>query len=418
MTLQAELFRNKTGKYWHHVTLTPPFSVDVPIENDRHGGHVLGRWTRRFSETSNLSLQAYYDSSSYENFGSPGLRDSVDLELQHRFAVGQRHDLVWGVGYRRHEDRLLASPELTWTPERETLELYNLFVQDEVALTPDRLNLIVGSKFEHHSFTDFEVQPGLRLLFTPTETQTWWASMARAARTPSRLERGGRIHVDAFRASPSGPPVLVALLPNSDASSEQVTAFELGWRIEPRPRVSFDATTYFHRYDRLFTYVAEPARFEPTPAPPHVLVPLTGTNVGDGHSYGAELAVQWIAAEHWRLSAGASWLHMHIHPDASVDGTTPGYQAFVRSSLDLPHHLQLNGGLSYVGRLAGGNNTGSVPAHLRLDTGVVWRPSDSFEAGIWGSNLLDDHHPEFTGYSSAVQSEVPRSFTARLTWRY
>ena len=298
------------------------------------------------------------------------------------------------------------------------MSLYNVFVQDEVSLAPDRLSLIAGSKFEHHKYVGIEVQPGIRLLFTPSETQTWWASIARAVRLPSRKERNARIHIGAFQPSPFSPPILLALLPNRDASSERLLAYELGWRIEPRPHVSLDASVYYHVYDRLFTYDKEPARFESTPTPPHVLVPIAGANIGDGHSYGAELAVQWMATERWHLSTGASWLRMHIHPDASADGTTPRFQAFVRSSLGLPVNLELNGGLSYVDRLTGGNGASYVPAYLRLDIGIAWRPSDSFDAGIWGSNLLESHHPEFIGYATAVQSEVPRSFTARLTWRY
>ena len=41
-----------------------------------------------------------------------------------------------------------------------------MFVQDEIALVPDKLQLTLGTKIEHNDFTGWEIQPTGRLLWT------------------------------------------------------------------------------------------------------------------------------------------------------------------------------------------------------------------------------------------------------------
>jgi iron complex outermembrane recepter protein len=53
-----------------------------------------------------------------------------------------------------------------------------------------------------------------------------------------------------------------------------------------------------------------------------------------------------------------------------------------------------------------------------LDLGVTWRPTKALELGIFGQNLLDGNHPEFTSYKTTVLTEIPRSIMGRITWRF
>ena len=33
-----------------------------------------------------------------------------------------------------------------------------------------------------------------------------------------------------------------------------------------------------------------------------------------------------------------------------------------------------------------------IPSHLRFDLGVIWEPTDGWEIGFFGQDLLDPHH--------------------------
>jgi len=61
--------------------------------------------------------------------------------------------------------------------------------QDDWSIVPDRLNLILGGKWEYRKDTGDQGQPNVRMTWTPTEKTTWWGSVARAVRVPSRINR-------------------------------------------------------------------------------------------------------------------------------------------------------------------------------------------------------------------------------------
>src|ERR1700733_1956098 len=66
-TLQGDIYHSDAGETIDETTLTPPFANRVNFVDHDQGGNVLGRWTHDFSDTSQLSLQMYYDNSEDGN---------------------------------------------------------------------------------------------------------------------------------------------------------------------------------------------------------------------------------------------------------------------------------------------------------------------------------------------------------------
>src|SRR6185437_4934904 len=77
------------------------------------GGNLVGHWTHVFSEQSDLSVQSYFDRTHLAQPVAPflingiplapagTLRDDLttyDLDIQHRFALGNVNQIVWGLG--------------------------------------------------------------------------------------------------------------------------------------------------------------------------------------------------------------------------------------------------------------------------------------------------------------------------------
>ena len=57
------------------------------------GGNLLGRWTRTFSENSDLRLQAYFDRTHRRIPGSFTANiDIHDFDFQHRFPIAGAHE--------------------------------------------------------------------------------------------------------------------------------------------------------------------------------------------------------------------------------------------------------------------------------------------------------------------------------------
>src|SRR6185295_8850571 len=279
--------------------------------------------------------------------------DSYDLTVSHRFAPVARHDLVWGLGYRLTSDDVRNSPGLAFLPPRLTHRLYTGFVQGEVTLSANQLFLTLGSKIEHNDYTDFEVQPGARLAWTPTPMQTIWAAASRAVRAPSRIDR------DFF--VPSQPPYF--LVGDSSFVSEVLLAFELGYKAQPTSRLTASVSTFYNTYDKLRSLEV-------------ASLPLSLANGLEGRTYGVEAEATCQVISKWRLNAGYTFLRLILDVDPTStdtgserqEGDSPRHQGFLRSSLKLSHGITVDAAARFVGRLPNQN----VPGNTVCDARLAW----------------------------------------------
>ena len=391
LTLQGDFYLNNFGTLGRE-------------DADSRGGNVLGRWTRTYSEESDLQLQLYYDRADrtvplqYDEE-----RNTVDLDLQHRFPLGERNDLIWGANYRVSSDQTGIDGTYSFEPSERTLQWAGVFLQDEIAVIPERLTLTLGSKFEHNDFSGFEIQPSGRIAATPWEDQVIWAAVSRAVRAPTRIESDVR-----FRPVPGGPPVIIQGKP--DFESEDLLAYELGYRIRPLDPMTFEISAFYNVYDHLRT-------LEPTATG----VPLTLMNEREGDTYGFESTINYQALEWWRLTGSYSLLREDLEfSSTSLDptrGTTeandPRHLGLVRSRLTLPHRIEFDQVIRYVDSLP----NPAIPSYFELDLRLAWRPQPGLELSLVGMNLLDSSHPEFNG-GSALQPEVERSVYAKVMWLF
>ena len=414
MTLQGDIFDGQDGETITTSSLNPPYSITSDEENGYFGGNLLGRWMHRFSSTSETVLQLYYDRLERTSEILDVYQNTFDIDFQHRFQLGTRNQMMWGFGYRFVRDDFNNSFSTSIIPDSRDLDLVSAFVQDEIQLIPDRLGLILGSKFEHNDFTGFEVQPSGRLVWKPVEKQTLWGAISRAVRTPSRGEHGTFINSRVIPPDglyPGSPAQPVTLVGNGDFDSETLIAYELGYRIQPTSRLSLDVATFYNVYDNLRT-------IEPTG-----LFSATAGNEMEGDTYGVELAADFQPLNWWRLQLSYSFLEMNLSlKDASLDttsesaeGESPQNKVSIRSMMDLPHNLELDIWFRYVDNLP----TQRLDDYTTLDVRFAWKPLKWLELAVVGQNLLADHHPEFKPeLIDTSPTEVQKSVYGSVTCRF
>ena len=420
VTVQGDLYSLNTTESVDVPSLTQPFSRTVKAVQFSRGGNALARWVRRFSDTSHLSLQAYFDYFREQQLLTVESRQTADVQLEHRFPLAGWNDLIWGLGYRFSTDEFNRTPIVSWSPASRDLHLFTAFLQDEISLVPDRLRFTIGSKIEHNDFTGFELQPSARLLWTPTARQSVWASTSRAVSPPARFQTNGRLNTTPFQTSPTSPVVQPALIGNANLDSEQVLAYELGYRVEATRNLSFDMAAFYNFYDGIQAPIAgAPARFEAQPSP-HVVLPFKWENALSAEGYGTEVSVQWKPIERWRLVGSYSWLQTHVNPGESFEKASPEHQLSLRSTITLPWNLEFNTATYFVDKVEAiaVEGTAAIPAYLRVDAGIVWRPTPALEVGVWGQNLFDDQHPEFSAINTQARTEIPRGAVGKITWRF
>ena len=411
-SFQGDIYAGDKDRLYSIPTAIFPFAGKVESEDHVGGGNLLARWSHTFSAGSQLTVQTYYDRTIRDTAVFSETRDTGDVDLQHRFALGAHQEVVWGLGFRTTRDDITNTLNVSLVPDSRTLNLYSAFVQDEITIVPERLGITLGSKFEHNDFTGFELQPSVRGWWAPAKRQTLWASVSRAVRTPSRAESDVRINP----APPVPiPPGRLTVLGNPDMVAEELLAYELGYRAQPHERLTFDLALFYNEYENLRSL----ERLVPGPVSPSAVA-----NNLSGETYGAELSATVQAAQPWRLQGGYTFLEMHLHrargstdvsTEVATEGASPHHQFFIRSLLDLGWNIQFDSTLRYVDALPGPN----IPSYLALDMRIAWSPRKNLEVALVGQNLLDDRHPEFAPtFIGTERTEVERRVFATFQWRF
>jgi iron complex outermembrane receptor protein len=391
--------------------------VDVPVpgfhvrtdtvlfDQEVRGGHALFRAEQFTTPEQGWSLLAYYDRTERREIGRLGVeRDSFEIDARYHFTLGEANALVAGAEVYYTMDEVESSAVIGIEPDSADLVTVSAFIQDTITLVPDRWFVMVGSKFEHNEFTGFEAQPSARLWFTPDDRQTIWTAVSRSVRTPSRVEDG--LVAALFFADtgllaggdPSGEIVPVrGALGNPALDAEEVMSYELGYRNLITEDFSVDVAGFYNRYEDLVSL-------------PPDLANSQFSNDGTADTYGAEVAVDWRVAANWRLRGGYSYTEVDVGGPVNdfEEGESPHNMAQLVSYLDVTEDIELNAGAYYVDRVP----FQDIDDYLRLDVGITYRVSPTCEVALWGQNLLDQRHREFSG------SEVERSAYLTVTLRF
>ena len=427
LTIQGDLYRSNFGETLTVPSLSAPYSRTFPNAGKYSGGNILGHWNHAFSRSS-TSLQVYYDDTNTADNSLFTDHEAVyDVDFQHDLHLGESQDFVWGLGYRSIQDTNGSSFTVSLQPNHSRLNQYSGFVQDEVSLFDKRLRVTLGSKFEHNDFTGFEVEPNVRFVGILSKNQSVWAAISRAVRTPALTEEG--LQLNEVVVPPGAPPffsplpVIESIFGSRQFRSEDLLAYEVGYRVQATSTFSADIATFYNSYTNLRS--AEPGTpfVEGSPIPTDVVVPFVASNKMGGKTYGAELFGDWRVIPKWRLLASYSYLQMGIRKNSdsldptadNPDGASPRHQWYVRSSLDLPMHLEQDLTVRYVDRLSSLN----IPSYYSLDAQLGWKPIAHLELSVGGQNLLNKRHVEFIPeFINTIPTRVARTFRGTITWRF
>ena len=414
LTIQGDAYRNRSSATHDLIFFSGAPVRRIESTTDYAGWNVLGRWNRTLSERSDLQLQFYYDYYRTDDITVDEQRNTVDLDFQHRIQLAERHEFIYGADLRVTLDDFEATPTEILTPDRETDYLFSVFIQDRITITDD-LKLTLGTKLEHNSFSGFEYQPSARLAWTPNERHTLWAAVSRAVRTPTRAEQDLRLN---FFTSAATPGAFIVVFGSNDFDSEKLLSYELGYRVSVTKRLALDIATFYNDYNDLRFSELGALFVESDPPPDHVVIPVVIGNEASAKNWGFEITVDYQAKPWWFVQASFSFLETHVkNPQlgSNVEGDTPEQQFVLRNQFNLPHNVEFDTTLRFVGDLP----ALGIDNYVTLDARLAWHPRDNLELALVGRNLIESEHPEFAStIIFSLPTEVQRSVYGKVTWRF
>lgn len=404
----------------------PLWKEGVPYPNtevqslDLSGGNILTRWEQEFDQNDKLTAQFYFfNRNRSEDFYEQTL-STFDIDLQYDLPLTSRNNITMGAGVRWD----IADFDQTFMMglEDTTDTLYSIFVQDEITLFPNSLLLTLGTKYEHNDYTGSEWQPSAKLLYIPSVNHSLWVSIARAVRTPSFLEDSGKLTVSVFPRE-DGSIYSAQIRGNNDFTSEEVIAYEAGYRWKVMANMSLDLAAFYNEYDDIYNL---------QPVPDSTRTNLYLTNAIKGHNYGIELAMDWNPVSSWQLDLAYSFIKQNFENKADgpflydgdyLDEATPSHQISLRSSYHFTKNILFNAWIRYIDGTSSSivsSNSGAstVDSFINLDANLIWEATENLEIMLAGQHLLNESQLQYKAEFFNAPTEIDRGGYIKLTYRF
>jgi iron complex outermembrane recepter protein len=437
-TIQGDLYRGQSGESIEIGSLFPPSETAEQGQDDVSGGNLLARWQHTTAEGSDIQLQAYFDRTNRQDFELGETRDTFDVDFVQHARIQGDQELTWGLGARVSPSNFIQTSQgVNFLPNKQVDSIYSGFVQYELPIIRDKLTLTAGTKLEHNNFSGFDYQPSVRLLWTPTPRQSFWAAVTRAVRTPSRLDQDVQFDIfdEFFTPPPSGtgpPPASIPVYFQIDGDpklkAEQLIGSEAGYRTQINPRLYVDFTTFYNSYGNLQGYgpIGLSEQDLGNPPTPYLFFLLPYANVIVGHTVGAEIAPNWKISHWWQVRGSYSFLHMSLRDKEgftdtgnllkSYLGSSPSSELGFQSLFNLPKRFELDETYRFTGALPAQGVGAYSTADVRLGWHVAIRDSGLLDFSVLGQNLLQPSHVEFGGDPGPLVG-IKRSVYGKITWK-
>ncbi len=430
LTFEGDIYDGKSGASIKYAGQSPGSVIFDAVSSPVSGGNVLGRWTHINAHQSELILQAYFDHIERDDFFIDETLDTVDLDFQHSLTLTDDLHVLYGGGYRlsksdtRGKENALGTFSYTMDPQIREDELFSAFVQGRLKVADGRGELTLGSKVEHNDYTGFEWQPSVRFLWLLDDDSSLWAAISRAVRTPSRLESDSTVDIASLAPPVHGLRLFYQLLRNDAMGSEKLFSYEIGYRNRLSRDLFMDLSLYYNRYEDIVAGVADGKPYiRQGQYGRRLTMPVLLSASREEETYGAEVNVNWVLADCWRVTAGYTWFSMNI---LDANNSSEGRQGFdedenaehifsLVSHLDVSRLLEVNVSLYAISAL----DQLDIGSRIRLDCNVALHPTERVSVSLGVKNLFDDGTQEFSNTVEGIlASDIPRIVYTRLTLNF
>jgi iron complex outermembrane recepter protein len=454
----GRIFDTQSGDPWLIPTFDPAKTYNmalygtaqlVPYVSNENGGDLLGRFEQSTDGGGEVRIQTYVEKFHASVVGATDSHTTMDVDAQHRFPLGDAHDIVWGANYRqtRHKEELGTTGFLTSSQSDVTVNLASVFAQDEWTMVPRQFHVQAGVRVERQTFGGTAPQPSVRAIWTPDEQHSLWLAWSKTVRSPSVVDRTMGAYPGAM---PGTLPVLLYASPGeqSNFGNEKVRTIEAGHRAQWTPTFYSDLTAYVSRYDGVFgtlpgstmtansaagftglpvdpACTAALANFGLNPAAPGLCMTLNRGNALSVRTRGIELSTEWTPTSDWRLQINASRMLLDGGQGNGgvVYGNSPYYQGSIRSSYNITQDSQFDlwlrrvGGLPNTGFFSGSPGTTPIPARNELDLRFAEQMNESLELSLTLQNLLSKQQLQiYPDYMPSLPIVPQRTIYLQALW--
>ena len=374
-------------------------------------GHTFDlNWKHFLGDTNFLNLHSYYDSSSRKSLLGNIYKDVFNIDFDFKFNFNSRNNTKVGFGYRKIRDEILDSKingiyVSTYSPVFEEKELLSAFILNSFSVIKDKFSIKAGGRYNKHYYTGDSFTPEYRILFTPNDKNSFWASYSRSIREPSRMERS------LTKLFKSYDNYQLYWTYNKFFKEEKLSSREIGYRTILFDRTELDISLYLNHHKQVRT-------FENTDNPFIFQV----DNKLSSKNRGVNASLSYFFSDKINFFIGYSYIDIDFKFDNdSTDfvtkfdaGVSPRNQASLQVRTNPSQNTKLDAYLYYVDNLKSVN----INDYIRFDLRLAWKPTKHSEISIVGQKLFNNYYIEQTRSFFSTYNETGRDIYMRIKWQY
>jgi iron complex outermembrane recepter protein len=151
LTVQGDMYSGREGDPTYTLaSLLAPGPLNQELFVNVSGGYVQSIWNHTVSGRSDTTLTGSYDTYERSDLLDDH-RKTGSLDFRHHYLAGDRHELVWGATFRYTTEQSQGSTWLSLVPPKQDETMFSFFGKDEIEAIPNRVYVMVGSKFEYNA---------------------------------------------------------------------------------------------------------------------------------------------------------------------------------------------------------------------------------------------------------------------------
>lgn len=413
--------------------------MEVGESEKRQHAQLMLRLDNRLSDTSNQMIQA---SMSIQEGNQAYFNEEFkhyDFDYQLNMLTGATQTNI-GLNYRYNKIPFTGSDFINSVGMTESITQYGGFIQTNVFLIPNVLDLILGIKSENNNLTGWEHQPSIRLTWAPNESHFFWASVSQGVRIPSLTEYDYETLVNGVKIKDlqeTGIPIIddtrirTVLKGDSDIEAETSISTELGYRVN-QDDWNLDLSL-FHTSSKNALGVAPSISDTDLAAVygllgmgniPGVLGYLNTVTVDMSFlndikltSKGGDIVISWQSNSDVYSELGYSYTRYHYENAGNsilaIDGEL--HQFFLSNTIQLTDSQTLFSLIRWED-----GDAYNTDGYVAFDLSWGWEITRDLQLSITGNNLLESAHLEYgkTHDTLTVPAYIDRSVILGLSFNF
>ncbi|MCB0328410.1 MAG: TonB-dependent receptor [Bdellovibrionales bacterium] len=416
-------FRFNTGRMGEVLGISNPGAPSDPLtptdSSRQYGFYFFEEVSHQVSEDLTAVGQFYFDREDREILDTKTALNTLNFEGRALYSVSETTELIAGGTYRYIDSDLNNSTTVnaSFADGSPGFGVGGLFGQLDYSPN-ESWKFSAGMRVENNEYTDFEYMPNIRAAYFPSSEHTLWASVGRATRLPSIVDKNGMALRQTSQLDPdTGLPILIDFKGSAlaDSEAETLVAYELGYRGVISPSASVDVSSFYYDYTDLQTIeVSGAPTFNPG-TQPFIGLPAGFFYNGEGKLWGAEAGVRYAVRPNYSLYASYSYLDVDLsgfgefNTAFNQEGTDPENKVTLHFHGEPLDDLSFDLFYYFYDNLSAFQ---AVDAYNQFDGKIRYDLSNRMSVSFVGRNLFESRHSEFgtDGTVDLSSAEIPRSY--------